>query len=249
MENIENKPLSQNDSLGFVPAKNVSNAYMLADDDPVLSPEMNIIIKENKLKQFFNIKYINSRLFIWFICIFLMLISGSMYSWSAFECSLVNELGITVDNAINISMWGNLGLCFAFPGGFIYEYFANKFINKYKAVIITSLIAFIINSVGYFIIAFNILGRIYFKYEYIYLSVIYGFIGQGSIFMYITAFKCTIDTFPKEFRGFIVGIIDMSFGVSAAIWSGIANHFDDNISTFFIILGIYIYIYGQTTHK
>lgn len=225
--------------------KNIDNKSLLTSPilpktDKILSLQENGVAqelndKDLKSNKFFDIPQINYRLMIWSISILLMLTGGSMYSWSALECSLVNTLNISVNNAINISMWGNVGLCFALPAGFIYEYFTNKY-NRKISIRITTMVPLITVSTGYLIMMLNVNGTI--KMNWRFLAAIYCIVGQGSIFMYITAFKSTIDIFPKRFRGFVVGVIDCCFGISAAIWSSIADYFDTHISMFFMILCI-----------
>ena len=148
----------------------------------------------------------------------MMLVAGTLYSFSAFANAIKAQLNLTDNQATLIVTIGNFGLCFAPPSGYFVDYFGPKltaFIGGILAVIGFIPFWFVVDDdINIFGLNKNI--------NPIWLYIFYFIVGQGSIFTYCAAIK-TYQNFSEDHQGKIIGILDCAFGLSAFVFALIYN--------------------------
>eukprot|EP00743_Colponemidia_sp_Colp-15_P005125 GILK01005515.1.p1 GENE.GILK01005515.1~~GILK01005515.1.p1 ORF type:complete len:475 (+),score=76.38 GILK01005515.1:83-1507(+) len=157
----------------------------------------------------------------------MLLVSGSLYSFSSFSTDVVDQWHISKTDADNVVTVGNIGLCIATPVGWVTDRVGTRW---------TSVIAAVVSFLGFFLVYLMSLKVIAVNAGL--LCFLFFIIGQGSIFTYMPAFV-TYQNFPERERGKIIGILDCLFGLSALFCSSIytAGFADStNLSGFFLTL-------------
>ena len=148
----------------------------------------------------------------------MMLVAGTLYSFSAFANALKAQLHLTDNQATLMITIANFGLCFAPPSGYFVDYFGPT---------LTALVGGILSVIGFIPLwitvdsKINILGLNH-DINPIWLYIFYFIVGEGSIFTYCAAIK-TYQNFNEDNQGKIIGILDCGFGLSAFVFALVYN--------------------------
>eukprot|EP01084_Bolivina_argentea_P221655 375370_1 len=171
----------------------------------------------------------------------MMLVAGTLYSFSAFANAIKAQLNLTDNQATLIATVGNFGLCFAPPSGYFVDYYGPK---------LTAMIGGILSVIGFIPLwlsvnnNINIFGLNH-NINPIWLYIFYFIVGEGSIFTYCAAIKM-YQNFSEKHQGKIIGILDCGFGLSAFVFALIyniafnhkQNDMQQNLSGFLLFLAI-----------
>ncbi|EKE40714.1 hypothetical protein ENUP19_0274G0033 [Entamoeba nuttalli] len=149
----------------------------------------------------------------------LMLVGGSIFSWSAYNIDLCEQMGYSFTQLNTLFSIGLLGVYFSLLSGFLFDNFGPRG---------TLIFSFIFGTIGYLLFALQVSFRFSSVTILSYLFLFIATQGCGALFQ--TAIQTSSHNFPRNIRATIIGIITCGFPLSGSIYSFIYTSIFKNLN-------------------
>ncbi|ELP89996.1 hypothetical protein EIN_403100 [Entamoeba invadens IP1] len=173
----------------------------------------NMIVEPNSLRhnyhRFLRLKYLKCWRQISLVGGFtLMLIGGSIFSWSSYNRDIREAMGYSVSELNIIFSVGLFGVYFSFLTGFLFDHYGTRGALIY---------AFVMGTLGYLLYGL----QVYLKYNTsAYLTCFFFFIAtQGCSGLFQSAVQTSSHNFHRNIRGAVIGFMTSGFPLSGSIYS------------------------------
>ena len=149
---------------------------------------------------------------------FIMLIGGSIFSWSSYNRALREEMDYTYSELNILFSIGLFGVYFSFLSGFLFDKFGPRG---------TLIYAFIFGTIGYLLFALQVTSKFTTN---AFVSCVFFFIAtQGCGALLQTSVQTSTHNFHQKIRATVIGFMTSGFPLSGSLYSIIYTHYFKNM--------------------
>ncbi|CAH1795937.1 unnamed protein product [Owenia fusiformis] len=138
--------------------------------------------------------------------------SGIVFGFNAYAIALKQTFNYTQTELEYIASSGDLGLCFSFPAGIVFDHFGPR---------VACIISLVLSGLGFGLMSTATNFTIFFTSKSWLLCVFYFMASVGTIFIYIASAVVNSKNFDRKHIGKILGLLQAVFGLSPAIFSAL----------------------------
>ncbi|CAH1785647.1 unnamed protein product [Owenia fusiformis] len=138
--------------------------------------------------------------------------SGIVFAFNAYAIALKQTFNYTQTELEYIASSGDLGLCFSFPAGIVFDHFGPR---------VSSIFSLVLSGLGFGLLSAATNFRIFFTSKSWLLCVFYFMASVGTRFIYTASAVVNCKNFDRKHIGKILGLLQAVFGISPAIFSAL----------------------------